>query len=261
MISKRGFKLIIYLLILFTLVICFETNVFAVGGNDVALPNVDINIGTSDTPQDTAATIQILLILAVITIAPSLIILLTSFTRIIISLHFLRAALGTQQMPPNQVLIGLSLFLTLFIMSPTFTKINEQAFQPYSRGEITQQEFFTQAMEPLREFMFSQAEEKDLVLFTNLSGIESYEYKEDIPNSVLIPSFILGELTKGFKIGFILYIPFIVIDMVVSSTLMAMGMMMLPPALISAPFKILLFIMVDGWNLVVENIILTFTTR
>lgn len=256
--EKSLLKFIVSLTIFFVFCICINTSVFAVGENDIAIPNVDINIGTADTPQDTAASIQVLLIIAIITIAPSLIILLTSFTRIIISLHFLRSALGTQQMPPNQVLIGLSLFLTLFIMSPTFTKINEQAFQPYSNGEITQQEFFKEAMEPLREFMFSQVEEKDLVMFTNLSGIEGYEYKEDIPNSVLIPSFILGELTKGFKIGFILYIPFIVIDMVVSSTLMAMGMMMLPPALISAPFKILLFIMVDGWNLVVENIIRTF---
>lgn len=256
-VNKKLLKIVFFISVLFMLAVLSNVSVFAEGEN-VVLPSVDINIGTSDTPQETAASIQVILIIAIITLAPSLIILLTSFTRIIISLHFLRAALGTQQMPPNQVIIGLALFLTLFIMSPTLTKINEQAFQPYSKGEMTQQEFFKEAMDPLRDFMFSQVEEKDLVLFTNLSGIESYEYKEDIPNQVLIPSFILGELTKGFKIGFVLYIPFIVIDMVVSSTLMAMGMMMLPPALISAPFKILLFIMVDGWNLVVENIVRTF---
>lgn len=222
------------------------------------LPNIDITVGTADTPEQAASTIQVMLLLTIITLAPSILIMFTSFTRIIISLHFLRMALGTQQMPPNQVLIGIALFLTLFIMSPVLTEINENALQPLSAGEITQEQFFEEAMEPIRDFMFSQVEEKDLVLFTNLAEAEPYEYRDDIPNSVLMPAFMLGELTKGFKIGFVLYIPFIVIDMVVASTLMAMGMMMLPPALISAPFKILLFIMVDGWSLVVENVIRTF---
>lgn len=260
MVLKRGlFKFFICFLILTGIILSMSSMVSAAPEDgDVALPSVDINIGTADSPQETAASVQVILIIAIITLAPSLIILLTSFTRIIIALHFLRSALGTQQMPPNQVLIGLALFLTLFIMSPTFTRINEEAFQPYSNGEMSQQEFFKEAMEPLRDFMFSQVEEKDLILFTNLSGISGYEYRDDIPNSVLIPSFIVGELTKGFKIGFVLYIPFIVIDMVVASTLMAMGMMMLPPALISAPFKILLFILVDGWTLVISNIVQTF---
>jgi len=200
-----------------------------------------------------------MLILAVLTLAPSLIIILTSFTRIIITLHFLRTAMGTQTVPPNQVVVGLALFLTLLIMSPYITRINDEAFEPYSRGEISQEEFFTNGMEPLRDFMFKQVEEKDLLLFTDLAKIEEeYKTKDDIPNRVLIPAFILGEITKGFKIGFIIYIPFIVIDMVVASTLMAMGMMMLPPALISAPFKILLFIMVDGWGLVIGNLVRTF---
>jgi len=233
-----------------------SNNVFA--QENIAIPNINIDIATADTPQETASVLQVLLILSFISLLPSLIILLTSFTRIIISLHFLRAALGTQQMPPNQILLGITLVLTIFIMSPVFTQINDNAFKPYSRGELTQEQFFNEAMTPLREFMFSQVEDKDLLLFTELSGQESYQSKEDIPNVVLIPAFIIGELTKGFKIGFVIYIPFIVIDMVVASTLMAMGMMMLPPALISAPFKILLFVMVDGWSLVIEGIVRTF---
>lgn len=247
-------KCFIFFVLLVSLILMLNFNVFA----DVALPSIDINIGSSDEPQNTAATLQLVLLLTLITLAPSILILFTCFTRIIISLHFLRAALGTQQMPPNQIIIGLALFLTIFIMGPTFTEINENAIQPYSQGEISQEQFFDEAMTPIRTFMFSQVESKDLALFTNIAGEQAYNSKEDIPNTVLIPAFILGELTKGFKIGFIIYIPFIAIDMVVSSTLMAMGMMMLPPALISAPFKILLFIMVDGWALVIESLLKTF---
>lgn len=250
----------IFVLFIFTYCICLFLGVVAYADPvTVPVPSINVDVGTAQTPQETTSTIQVMVILAVLTLAPSLIIILTSFTRIIISLHFLRSALGTQQIPPNQVLIGLALFLSLLIMSPYIAQINDNAFVPYSNGEISQEEFFTEAVDPLREFMFKQVEEKDLVLFTELAGIENeYQYKEDIPNRVLIPAFILGELTKGFKIGFIIYIPFIVIDMVVASTLMAMGMMMLPPALISAPFKILLFIMVDGWGLVVGNLVKTF---
>lgn len=237
----------------------FNINVYAQDTN-VPIPNIGINIGTSETPEQTTSTLQILLLFTIISLAPSILIMLTCFTRIIISLHFLRAALGTQQMPPNQILIGLALFLTFFVMGPDFSEINEKAIQPYSQGQINQEEFLIQSMAPIREFMFNQVEDKDLALFTNIAKIESYQSRDDIPNSVLIPAFIVGELTKGFKIGFILYIPFIAIDMVVASTLMAMGMMMLPPALISAPFKLLLFIMVDGWSLVIENIIKTFRT-
>lgn len=232
----------------------------AVYAGDVNVPNLSLSIGTGDSPQELSSSIQVLLLLTIITLAPSILILFTSFTRIIISLHFLRAALGTQQMPPNQILIGLSLILTLFIMGPAFTQINDNAFKPFSEGKITQEVFLTEAVKPIREFMFAQVEEKDLILFTELSNIKSYEYKEDIPNTVLFPAFIVGELTKGFKIGFILYLPFIVIDMVVASTLMAMGMMMLPPALISAPFKLLLFVLVDGWNLIIGNLVKTFIT-
>ncbi|MDR1539926.1 MAG: flagellar type III secretion system pore protein FliP [Clostridiales bacterium] len=204
-----------------------------------------------------AATLQILFIMSVISLAPSLIIMLTSFARIIISLHFLRSALGTQQMPPNQVLIGLSLFLTLFIMGPIFSSINETALKPYSRGSLSAEEAMDAGMEPLREFMFNQCEDKDIAMFIELSG-ESYSSRQEIPNRILIPAFMLGEMTKGFKIGFIIYLPFIAIDMVVASVLMAMGMMMLPPAMISLPFKILLFIMSGGWSFVIESVLRTF---
>jgi flagellar biosynthetic protein FliP len=183
--------------------------------------------------------------------------MLTCFTRIIIALHFLRSALGTQQMPPNQVMIGLALFLTFFIMSPTLSTINTTAIIPYAAGTITQQEAIDTGLQPLRSFMIRQVEKKDVALFASLAN-ETYQTPEEIPNTVLIPSFILGEISKGFRFGFFIYMPFIVVDMVVASTLMAMGMMMLPPAMISLPFKVLLFVMVDGWNLVIEYLIKTF---
>ena len=192
-----------------------------------------------------SAPIKILLFLTVITLAPSILIMLTSFTRIIVVLHFLRSAIGTQTSPPNQVLIGLALFLTLFIMSPVFTQINEKAIKPLDAGEITQEEALEIGMEPLREFMFGQTQVKDINLFCEIANV-TYEDKEEITNTVLIPAYI------------IIYIPFIVIDMVVSSVLMSMGMMMLPPTTISLPFKILLFILADGWDLVIGNLVKTF---
>ena len=204
-----------------------------------------------------SAPIKILLFLTVITLAPSILIMLTSFTRIIVVLHFLRSAIGTQTSPPNQVLIGLALFLTLFIMSPVFTQINEKAIKPLDAGEITQEEALEIGMEPLREFMFGQTRVKDINLFCEIANV-TYEDKEEITNTVLIPAFIISELRQAFIIGFIIYIPFIVIDMVVSSVLMSMGMMMLPPTTISLPFKILLFILADGWDLVIGNLVKTF---
>ncbi len=207
-----------------------------------------------------SATLQILLILTVIALAPSILIMLTSFTRIIIVMHFLRTALGTQTTPPNQVLIGLSLFLTLFIMAPTFNTINTQAVQPLSRGEISYEEAFDKGMEPIREFMFNQMDgsEKDLRLFLDIAGIENVSSRAEVPNRVLIPAFIISELRIAFIIGFLIYIPFLIIDMVVSSTLMSMGMMMLPPTTISMPFKILLFIVADGWDLIIGEVVRTF---
>jgi flagellar biosynthetic protein FliP len=231
--------------------------VFA-NANIAPISPINISIGNGGANQGTATTLQLLFAITIISLAPSILLMMTCFTRIIIVLHFLRSGIGTQQMPPNQILIGLALFLTFFLMAPNLQKINENALKPLSEGTITQEVAIKNAMDPFREFMLRQVEDKDLGLFTELSGNTSYASIEEIPNSVLIPSFVLGELKKGFIIGFLIYIPFIVIDMVVSSTLMAMGMMMLPPSMISLPFKVLFFIMVDGWGLVVENLIKTF---
>ena len=203
-------------------------------------------------------SLRILLILTLISLAPTIIIMMTSFTRIIIVLHFTRAALNTQTAPPNQILIGLALILTFFIMEPTITQINEQAIQPYEQGILSEEQVLEAAVQPLREFMYPQTQVKDVQLFMDIAGEEWTDDLEAIPNSVLIPSFIISELRTAFIIGFIIYIPFIVIDMVVASTLMSMGMMMLPPTTISMPFKILLFVLADGWNLVIGNLIKTF---
>ena len=206
--------------------------------------------------------VRMLLVLTVLSLAPSILIMMTSFTRIIIVLHFVRTAIGTQTAPPNQILIGLALFLTLFIMWPTFQQINTDAIQPLDRGEITQTEFLEKAEAPIREFMIKDAkiQIRDINLFTEISG-ETYEDDtelSDVPFTTLVPAFILSELRKAFIMGFLIYIPFIVIDMVVSSVLMSMGMMMLPPTTISLPFKILLFILADGWNLVIASLVQTF---
>lgn len=217
-----------------------------------------INIEGFDTPEAVVDSFEILTIFTILTLAPSILIMMTAFTRIIIVLSIVRNALGTQQMPPNQVLIGLALFITFFIMAPIGADINENAIEPYLAGEIVQKEALDRAMEPLRNFMFKQTREKDLALFLNLSGIGQPEILDEIPNHVLIPAFIISELKTAFQIGFLIYIPFIIIDMVVASTLMSMGMMMLPPVMISLPFKILLFVMVDGWNLVIKTLITGF---
>ncbi len=221
------------------------------------IPALDFNMSPTDDPKQVVTTLQILFLFSIIALAPSLLIMVTSFTRILIALHFVRAALGTQQMPPNQILIALALFVTFFLMGPTFTKINEQAVVPYSNGQISQEEALTLGMDPLREFMFRQVEDKDMALFMGLAG-ETYKTEREVPNRVLLPAFMLGEVTKGFKFGVLIYLPFIAIDMIVASVLMAMGMMMLPPAMISLPFKIMLFVMVDGWSFIIEQIIGTF---
>ena len=202
--------------------------------------------------------LRILIILTLISFLPAALIMLTSFTRIIIVMHFTRSALGTQTAPPNQVLIGIAIFLTIFIMGPIFTEINENAIKPLDEGLITEEEALEIGMEPLREFMYMQTQSKDVSVFMEISGNEWDGTPENVPTSVLIPSFIVSELRTSFIIGFLIYIPFIVIDMVVASVLMSMGMMMLPPTTISMPFKILLFVLADGWNLVIVNLVKTF---
>lgn len=204
-----------------------------------------------------SAPIRILLLLTIITLAPSILIMLTSYTRIVIVLHFVRTAIGTQTAPPNQVLIGLALFLTFFIMWPTFQQINTTVIEPLDREEITTEEVFDLAEIPLREFMYKYTQDKDLELFIDISG-ETYTTYDEVPFTTLVPAFIISELRTAFILGFLIYIPFIVIDMVVSSVLMSMGMMMLPPTTISLPFKILLFVLADGWNLLIANLVRTF---
>lgn len=202
-------------------------------------------------------TVDIIILLTVLTLLPSIIVMLTGFTRIVIVLGFIRNALGMQQTPPNQVIIGLALFLTMFVMGPVFSDVYENAYKPYTRDEITQDEFFERAMEPTREFMLRQTGKSDLSFFVKISG-EELESPEEAPNRILIPAFLISEIKRAFMIGFFIYIPFIIIDMVVASTLMAMGMMMLPPAMISLPFKVLLFVIVDGWQLVIGTLVQSF---
>lgn len=222
------------------------------------LPGIDLNVQPSDEPGQVVNTIKILLMLTLLSLVPAILLMMTSFTRIIVVLSLLRTAVGTQQAPPNQVIIGLALFLTLFVMAPVFQQVNEQAVQPYLNNEISQQQAWEDAYEPLRSFMLRQTREKDLALFVNLAGIERPGSPEDLPARVVMPAFIISELKTAFQIGFMIYIPFLVIDMVVASTLMSMGMFMLPPVMISLPFKILLFVMVDGWHLVVKTLVESF---
>lgn len=206
-----------------------------------------------------AQSMEILLLITVLSLAPSIIIMMTSFTRISIVLSFVRNGLGLQQTPPNQVLIGLALFLTLFIMSPVISKVNNEAIKPYTQGEITQEQAFSSAMNPIREFMLKQTNKQEMKLFLKLSNQDTVEDYDDIPNEALIPAFILSELKKAFIMGFLILIPFLIIDMIVASTLMSMGMIMVPPVMISLPFKLILFVVVDGWNLVVKTLVTSFT--
>ncbi|MCX7971544.1 MAG: flagellar type III secretion system pore protein FliP, partial [Negativicutes bacterium] len=216
---------------------------------NVVLPAVSIGVANNTNPQDVAVGIQILLVLTVLSLAPSFLVMMTSFVRIVIVLGFLRNALATQQAPPTQVLLGLALFLTFFVMSPYLSQINDNALQPFLAGKMGQEQAFVNAMEPLREFMFKQTRENDIALFINISKSERPASPAEVPNSVLIPAFIISELKTAFQMGFMIYIPFIVIDMVVASTLMSMGMMMVPPAMISLPFKLLLFVPVSYTHL------------
>lgn len=244
------------LAILITSLVLMATTAYA--QPQVPVPRFTIGVDAAQSPQDVVDAFEILGILTVLALAPSILIMMTSFTRIVIVLSFVRNALGIQQLPPNQVLIGLALFLTFFIMAPIGTQIYDDAVIPYLDNRIEQQEVLHIAMSPIREFMFRNTRESDMNLFLNLGEIDRPETLDDIPTHVLIPAFIISELKTGFQIGFMIFLPFIVVDMVVASTLMSMGMMMLPPVMISLPFKILLFVLVDGWNLVIRNLVMGF---
>jgi flagellar biosynthetic protein FliP len=227
-----------------------------VGGQP--LPKITIGVDQATRPGDVAVTLQILLLLTILSLAPAIMMMVTAFTRVVIIFSFLRHALGTQQAPPTQVMIGLAVFLTIFIMAPVWTDINQNALQPYMDGRISQKAAYQKALEPVRAFMFRQTREKDLALFVNLAKLEKPKDPSEIPTHVLIPAFIISEFRIAFQIGFLLYIPFLMLDMVISSVLMSMGMMMLPPVMISIPFKLLLFVLVDGWYLVVGSIVAGF---
>jgi flagellar biosynthesis protein FliP len=222
------------------------------------VPKMTFGFDKAQKPEDVAVTLELVFMMTILALAPSILIMMTSFTRIVVVFSFLRRALGTQTLPPNQLIIGLSLFLTLFVMMPTFKKINEEALQPYLAEELDHKSALTKAMHPIRTFMLKQVNEKDIALFVRMSKMENPQTVEDLPNEVIIPAFIVSELKTSFIIGFILYIPFLVIDMVVASVLMSMGMMMLPPGMISLPFKLVLFVLVDGWNLIVQQVVLSF---
>lgn len=228
------------------------------GQEEISLPTLSIGLSPTGEPREVAVTLQILLLLTVLSLAPAIMIMTTSFTRILVVLSFMRQAIGTQQMPPNQVLIGLSLFLTLFIMFPVWKQINDNALQPYLAKEITQKEAFEEAMRPLRGFMLRQTREKDLALFLDVAQVGDLQNAAAVPNRVLMPAFIISELKTAFQIGFLIYVPFLILDMIIASILLSMGMLMLPPIIISLPFKLLLFVLVDGWYLLVGSLVRSF---
>jgi flagellar biosynthetic protein FliP len=245
-------KLLYSFLTLQALLVGFQASVYAD-------PIIGVTLGDGTEPVG-ASALSMLLLITVLSLAPAILVLMTSFTRIVIVLGFVRTSLGTQQMPPNQVLIGLALFMTLFIMAPTFSTLNETALKPYLAGEITQTEALSKASVPMKDFMYKHTRPKDLLLFMDYTKTEKPESYQDIPITVLVPAYAISELKTAFQMGFMIFIPFLVIDMVVASTLMAMGMMMLPPVMISLPFKILLFVLVDGWYLVVKSLLTSFST-
>jgi len=224
----------------------------------MTIPKIDMTIGSSSSPNDMVTSLQILIILTVLTLAPSIIIMTTSFVRIIVVFHFIRQAIGLQSMPPNQIIVGLSLILTFFIMKPAITQIVDTGVNPYLNRQINQQQFFKNIGDPLKDFMLKQTQEKDLELFLRISKTNPPGSRMDTPFWIVLPSFVLSELTRGFEIGILIFIPFIIIDMIVATVLMSLGMMMLPPVMISMPFKLLLFVMVDGWSLVIESLVKSF---
>lgn len=224
----------------------------------MTLPNINIGMQPANTPQDFTNGLQILIWLTILTLAPSILIMTTCFVRLVVVLSLTRQAIGASNLPPNQVLTSLALILTFFIMAPTFNEINEKALQPYMNNQITQQVALDRGIEPIRNFMFKQTHEKELALFVRMAKIEKPKTKADVPTYVLLPSFILSELKTAFTIGFVVYLPFLVIDIVVSSVLVSMGMMFLPPTMIALPFKLIMFVMVDGWYLIVKSLVESF---
>ena len=251
--AERKHRTSIFLAVPILLLLLFASSAYGIG-----VPTITFGTTDANTPEQVSTGLQVLFLLTILTIAPSILLMTTCFTRIVIVLGFVRMAMGTQNMPPTQVVIGLALFLTFFIMSPTLLKINEEALQPYLAEEITQQDALQKAVAPMRSFMFSQVNESELTLLADITMSDEPYDQNDIPTMTLIPAFMLSELKRSFQMGFMIYVPFLVIDMIVASILMSMGMMMLPPVIISMPFKLLLFVLVDGWALITGSLIKSF---
>jgi len=253
--NKKLFLVILTVILLFLVADSFAQQ----KSTTFPFPKVSLDVGTAQTGNDVSVTLQILLLMTVLSLAPSLVIMTTAYLRIIIVFHFLKSALGTQQMPPSQLLAGVALFITFFIMAPTWNKVNDEALKPLMANQINVEEAYNKGIEPIRQFMFRQTRDEDMELFIGLSNQARPANRNEISTYILIPSFVLSELRAGFIMGFFLFIPFIMVDMIVSSILMAMGMMMMPPMMISLPFKILLFILVDGWNLIIGSLVRSFS--
>lgn len=258
--KKNKKRVVFTLMIVLGIMMFCSVSAYAAPSN-TNLPQLNISLGDNNgsTPQNYASTIKLLIFFTIISLMPSIVIMMTSFTRIIVVLSFLKSAMGIQQAVPAQMLTGLALFLTLFIMTPVYNEMNTKAIQPYLQNTITQEQAFEEASKPLKEFMLKQTRQKDLELFVNISGVEQADLtEENVPFTTVIPAFAISELKTAFEIGFLIYLPFVVIDMVIASVLMAMGMMMLPPTMVSLPFKLILFVMVDGWYLLVKSLIQSF---
>lgn len=254
MMKKNIFSIIIFVLFVFIL----GNSTVHAQGQQLTLPKITFEFDQAEGSEDVAISLQILALLTILSLAPAILILTTSFTRIVIIFHFIRQALGTQQMPSNQILIGLALFLTFFVMSPVWNQINDTALQPYLANEISDTDAYKEAIKPIRQFMLKLTRDKDMMLFMSFSQEKKPQTADDVPLQALIPAFVVSELRIAFQIGFVLYIPFLMIDMIVASVLMSMGMLMLPPIMISLPFKVLLFVLVDGWFLIVSSIVTSF---
>ena len=245
----KFFKFLIPALVLFAGSLAFA---------QMTLPTINMGFKSTQNPAEVVNAIKMVMVLTVLTLAPAILIMMTGFTRILIVLSFLRQAMGVQQLPPNQLLVGLSLFLTFFVMGPAFTEINQNAVQPYLSGNLGQEQAMDNALAPLRRFMFTQTRDQDLGLFVKLSKMAAPKTRADVPTIVLVPAFVVSELKTAFMIGFIIFLPFLIIDILAASVLMAMGMMMVPPIVISLPFKIMLFVLVDGWTLLIGSMVKSF---
>ncbi len=256
--DKLAFWTLVGLALAMVLIVLLCPQSYAQSAGGVGLPTLDIKVGSATSPEDVSNGLQILVLLTVLTLAPAILIMATSFTRIIIVLSLTRQAIGSAQLPPNQVIVGLGLILTFFVMSPTLAKMNEAGLQPYLNKQITQQEALASAIEPVRTFMFKQVAQKDVELFVGLAKIPRPKVAADVPTHVLLPAFIISELKTAFQLGFIIFLPFLIIDVVVSSVLVSMGMLFLPPTTISLPFKIVLFVLVDGWHLISKSLVAGF---